>query len=121
MMIAFVPLVWGLGILSAAGQLTFRRGSGGLNFAATVLVLGSGAFFPLSVMPHWFRVGANWNPVARAMTGMREALIGGSGWSKVGTDFAVVAPAGILALAIGLWAFERALKRERRRGTLGVY
>jgi len=121
MMIAFIPLVWGLGILSAAGQLTFRRGSGGLNFAATVLVLGSGAFFPLSIMPHWFQSAATWNPVARAMTGMRQTLIGGTGWSHLASDFALVAPSGIVALALGLWAFERALKRERRRGTLGVY
>jgi ABC-2 type transport system permease protein len=120
-MIALVPLVWGLGILSAAGQLTFRRGSGGLNFAATLLVLGSGAFFPLSVLPHWFQTMAKWNPIARAMTGMRQALIGGTGWSSIATDFAVIAPSALIALALGLWAFERALKRERRRGTLGVY
>lgn len=121
MMVVFVPFVWGLGILTAAGVLTFRRGSGGLGFAAALLVLGSGAFFPLSVMPHWFQDLAYWNPVALAMNGMRETLIGGGGWAGLGRDFAVVGPSAVLALAVGLLAFERALARERRKGTLGVY
>jgi ABC-2 type transport system permease protein len=120
-LLAFIPFVWGLGILSAAGQLTFRRGSGGVNFGAGLLVLGSGAFFPLTLMPHWFQVIARGNPLARAMTGMREALIGGVGWSRLVTDFAVLAPSGLLMLGLGIFAFQRALKRERRRGTLGVY
>lgn len=121
MMAVFVPLVWGLGILSAAGALTFRRGSGGLGFAATLLVLGSGAAFPLSVTPHWFQSLDYWNPIARAMDGMRESLIGGTGWSGLGPDFATVGPAAAIALTLGLIAFSRALRRERRRGTLGVY
>jgi ABC-2 type transport system permease protein len=121
MMLVFVPFVWGLGILSAAGMLTFRRGSGGVNFAAGVLVLGSGAFFPLSVLPRWFQVVAQANPIARSMNAMRDALIGGASWSSLGLDFAILAPASCLMLAVGLFAFERALRRERRRGTLGVY
>jgi ABC-2 type transport system permease protein len=121
MMLVFVPFVWGLGILTAAGVLTFRRGSGGLGFAAALLVLGSGAFFPLSVMPQWFQDLAAWNPIALAMNAMRETLIGGAGWAGLGRDFLIVTPAAILTLALGLVAFERALARERRKGTLGVY
>jgi ABC-2 type transport system permease protein len=121
MMFAFVPLVWGLGLLSAAGALTFRRGSGGLGFASMLLVLASGAAFPLTVTPHWFQTLAHWNPIARAMDGMRETLIGGVGWGYLGSDFAVVVPSALIALALGLTAFSRALRRERRRGTLGVY
>lgn len=121
LLMVFVPFIWGIGILSAAGQLTYRRGSGGLSFVGTFLVLGSGAFFPLTVLPHWFQWLAQYNPVALAMTGMRATLIGGTGWSGLGRDFAVIVPAALLALAIGLAAFARALQRERRRGTLGVY
>lgn len=121
LMVAFVPFVWGLGILSAAGQLTFRRGSGGVGIVGILLVLGSGAYFPLSVTPHWFRTIAAWNPIALAMNGMRETLIGGTGWSGLGGDFAVVAPGAVITLAVGIAAFARALERERRRGTLGVY
>jgi ABC-2 type transport system permease protein len=121
LMAAFVPFVWGLGIFTAAGQLTFRRGSGGLGAVAGILVLGSGAFFPLSVTPHWFQATAEWNPIALAMDGLRETLIGGVGWSGLGRDFAVVVPCAVVALALGVTAFSRALERERRRGTLGVY
>ncbi|HZT91484.1 MAG TPA: ABC transporter permease [Gaiellaceae bacterium] len=120
-LIAFIPFVWGLGILSAAGQLTFRRGSGGINFAASLLVLGSGAFFPLTLMPHWFQTVAHANPLARAMTAMREALIGGAGWSTLGSDFLILIPSALFVFSLGVFAFQRALLRERRRGTLGVY
>lgn len=120
-LIVFVPFVWGLGTLSAAGQLTFRRGSGGINFAAGLLVLGSGAFFPLTLMPSWFRFLARANPLARAMNAMRESLIGGAGWASLQTDFMILIPSGLFMLALGLFSFRRALNRELRRGTLGVY
>lgn len=116
----FIPFVWGLGVLSAASTMTFRRGAG-VGFIATLLTLSSGAYFPLTVTPSWVQAAARWNPMALAVDAMRHALLGSGGWDEVGRAVAVLAPAALLTLLVGVWAFRVALRRERRRGTVGLY
>lgn len=117
----FIPFVWGLGVASAAAMLTFRRGTGGIGYGMTFLTLASGAYFPLELLPGWFADVARVNPVAIAIHGMREALLGGAGWSEAGPDILLLAPMSAVSLAAGILAFRVALRRERRRGTLGLY
>lgn len=117
----FVPFVWGLGLVTAAAILTFRRGTGVLGAVMSVLGLVSGAFFPLSLLPEWIQRIAEANPVAIALEGSREALIGGAGWHAIGSDVIVLAAFSVLGLLAGVVAFRAALAREYRRGTLGLY
>lgn len=117
----FMPLVWGLGIASAAGVLTFRRGSGLVGPVAFGLTLLSGAYFPLSLLPGWLRAIARVNPIAIALDGAREALLGGAGWKELAPRFGILAVASVLAVVGGTIAFNLALRRERRLGTIGLY
>jgi ABC-2 type transport system permease protein len=117
----FLPFVWGLGIATAGGLLTFRRGSGGLGFGVMALTITSGAYFPLSLFPGWIQTVAEANPLAIAVEGLRDALLGGAGWSEVAPALAVIVPASFVSMAFGVTAFRLALKRERRKGTLGLY
>jgi ABC-2 type transport system permease protein len=121
LMLGFLPFLWGLGLLSSAAILTFRRGAGVVTTGGTVLGLASGAFFPLALLPHWLALIAAANPLAIAIHGLREALIGGSGWASIGSDLAILLPFSIAAMAAGVLAFRAALARERRNGTLGLY
>ena len=116
-----VPFVWGLGLMTAAAIVTFRRGTGPLGVIMSVLGLASGAFFPLALLPGWIQTLAEANPVAIAMEGTREALIGGAGWSALGSDLIVLFVVSGAALFAGIAAFRAALAREHRRGTLGLY
>jgi ABC-2 type transport system permease protein len=120
-MTAFVPFLWGLGLLTGAVIVTFRRGTGFLAVLMSVLGLASGAFFPLALLPQWLQTFAEANPVAIAMEATREALIGGTGWEGVAGDLAVLIPISAATVAAGVWAFRAALGREHRRGTLGLY
>jgi ABC-2 type transport system permease protein len=117
----FVPFVWGLGLMTAAAIVTFRRGTGVLGVTMSVLGLASGAFFPLTLLPAWIQAIAEANPVAIAMEGTREALIGGVGWSAIGSEVIALAVFSVVALFAGVAAFRAALAREHRRGTLGLY
>ena len=118
---AFVPFVWGLGLVTAAAIVTFRRGEGLLGVTMSVLGLASGAFFPLALLPDWIQTLAEANPVAIVMEGTREALIGGVGWDAIGPELMILAVLSAVALFAGVWAFRAALAREHRRGTLGLY
>jgi ABC-2 type transport system permease protein len=120
-LITFIPFVWGLGLVSAAATLTFRRGSGVIGLGAALLTAGSGAYFPLELLPSWLASVAERNPIAIAVTGTRRALIGGGGWAHAAHDLLVLVPVGAAMLILGVLAFRLALGRERRRGTLGLY
>ena len=120
-LLVFIPFVWGLGVASAGATLTFRRGSGLVGLGSTVLVLFSGAFYPLDVLPSWVASIAELNPITIAVDGMREPLLAGTGWEGVGTAVAILVPLSVVSLTVGVWAFRAALRRERRQGTLGLY
>jgi ABC-2 type transport system permease protein len=121
LLVAFIPFVWGLGVLTAALLLTFRRGSGFVGLGAVILGLLSGVYFPLDLLPGWLSGIAEDNPVALAITGMRDALLGGAGLADVAPTVALLVPFSAASLALGLGAFRLAVRRERRRGTLGLY
>jgi ABC-2 type transport system permease protein len=120
-LVAFLPFVWGLGVVSAAVTLTFRRGGGMIGMGLLGLGLISGAYFPVTLLPGWLEATAAANPIALAIDGMRDALLGGAGWGAVGPAVAVLAPLSVVSLALGLAAFRLALRRERRIGTVGQY
>jgi ABC-2 type transport system permease protein len=120
-LLAFIPFVWGLGVANAGFILTFRRGGGITGLLVTLLTLFSGAFFPLELLPDWSRDAAELNPIAIAIDGMRQPLLGGSGWEGIGGNLLVLLPLSALSLALGLLAFRAALRREKRRGSLGLY
>lgn len=117
----FVPFVWGLGLVSAAGTLTFRGGSAGINFGVTIMTLASGAYFPLELLPGWLAAIAAFNPMAIAIDGMREPMLGIVSWPDTLQAVLVLTPLSVVSLAVGVLAFRLALRRERRRGTLGLY
>jgi ABC-2 type transport system permease protein len=117
----FTPFVWGLGLLTAAGVLTFKRGTAGVGLGVTLLVLGSGAYFPLALLPHWVATVAGYNPLALAIGGVRAALLGGVGWGALTSKVLLLLPMAAVSLAVGVGAFRLAVRRERSRGSIGLY
>jgi ABC-2 type transport system permease protein len=116
-----IPFVWGLGLVSAGLMMTLRRGGGVVTLGVGLLTLASGAYFPLSVLPAALRELAKANPLAIAIGGMRNALLGGSGWSGVPGDVALLMLIGAISLTLGTAVFRHGVRRERRLGTLGLY
>lgn len=121
LLLAFIPFVWGLGMCTAAAILTFRRGSGLMGIGTMALGLASGAFFPLALLPAWIATIAEYNPLAIAIEGLRETLLGGTGWTGIGDDLLLLVPISVLSILLGSLLFRASLRRERRRGTLGLY
>ncbi len=120
-LVVFVPFVWGLGITAAAATITFRRGGAGVGAAASVITITSGAYFPVDILPSWASWIAKLNPLTLALDTIRVALLGGGGWAETLPTIAILLPVAVASLTVGVFAFRAALRRERRRGTLGLY
>ncbi len=118
---AFIPVVWGLGLASAAAVLTFRRGAGAIGFGVAALTATSGAYFPVQLLPAWVQTLMRYNPLTITLDAARDALLGGVGWSQIASDVLILLPMAAVSLAVGMAAFRLSLQRELRRGTLGMY
>lgn len=121
MFIPFIPFIWGIGVISGAIILTFRRGHGLVGLSVVLLTLTSGAYFPIQYFPGWLQRLAEFNPMTRVLNGAREALLGHPDWSVVWSVVPPLLPLAAVTISLGLLAFRLALTRERRRGTLGLY
>jgi ABC-2 type transport system permease protein len=121
MFIPFIPFVWGIGVISGALIMTVRRGRGLVGVAVVLITLTSGAYFPIQYFPGWLQQLAEFNPMTRVLNGAREALLGSPDWSVVWSVVPTLIPLAVVTIAIGVFAFRLALRRERRRGTLGLY
>jgi ABC-2 type transport system permease protein len=120
-LLVFIPMVWGLGMLGAGAVLTFRRGSGIVGFVGAAVTVASGAYFPLDLLPEALATVFEASPVAVAFDAARRTLIGGEGWAEVSGGFLYIAVSAAVSLAVGLWAVWAAIRRERRMGTLSHY
>lgn len=120
-LLLFIPCVWGLGVASAAAMLTFRRGSSIFSFGVSLLVVGSGAYFPVDLLPTWTHGILRLNPLTITMDAVREALLGSAGWAAVLPDLLLLLPMSALAMVVGTVSFRLALRRELRRGTVNLY
>ncbi len=120
-LLLFIPLVWGLGMLGAGSVLTFRRGGGVIGLIGAGISVGSGAYFPLDLMPDWLTPILEASPVAVAFDAARRTLIGGEGWADITGGLVYLFFSGVVSLAVGLWAVGAAIRRERRMGTLSHY
>lgn len=109
-----------LGFLSSAFVLLFKQGDPViLGYVALSGILG-GTLFPTSLLPSWLQPMVNLLPLSHALSGVRRALDGSS--------LADVLPetAGLLLLAaflipVALLAFNLALSRAKREGSLAQY
>jgi len=122
-LVVFVPFVWGLGVISAAATLTYRRGTSFVGAGASALTITSGAYFPVTAFErfpilNWLAVH---NPITLALYAIRNLLLGDWGWSQTLPVLGILLPVAAGTLALGVWAFRAALRREQRRGTLGLY
>jgi ABC-2 type transport system permease protein len=101
--LAFGSLLAGLAISSGSAEAT--QSTFPLVF---ILLFTSSAFFPRETFSGWFRTLADWNPLSHLVEGMRDLVI--DGWSMSAVQRAVLIPAAVSAVGIGL-----ALLALRRR------
>ena len=109
----------GIGIMAAILPLLYvERGSQMTFVIQSVLLLISGVYYPISVLPGWMQVFSHVSPATYVLDGVRAALIEGRGaGAQVGNLIPLVIMA-IVLIPTGLWAFGRAERYAKRTGKL---
>jgi ABC-2 type transport system permease protein len=108
----------GLGVLSAAHLLLFKRGNPAKWFLLGISSIAGGMLFPVSILPPWLQVIAHLNPVTYALEGMRMALLDGAGIVSIGRLLLLLLAFGAVLLPCSMLVFSWVLRRTKVTGTL---
>jgi ABC-2 type transport system permease protein len=84
----------------------------------SVLLLVSGVYYSITVLPPWMQVLSYLSPATYVLHGVRGALIEGRGLETLGADIVPLIVMGIVFIPVGLWAFGRAERYAKRTGKL---
>lgn len=109
-----------LGVMSAAGIMTFKQATGsGFVMGGLTQLLG-GVLFPVSSLPRLLQDVSWFLPIRHALDGIRGAIHGAS-LAQLAPDAIWLTVAAAILLPISLSSFTRAVQRAKMDGTLGQY
>jgi ABC-2 type transport system permease protein len=110
----------GLGMLAAVlPLLSPEKGLQMTNIIKALVLLVSGVYYPITVLPGWLQALSRISPAYYMLTGMREALLEGAGVSA--QLMPVIVPlliTGVITIPVGLYAFMRAERYAKETGKL---
>jgi ABC-2 type transport system permease protein len=106
MMVAILPLLF----VERGGQMAFTLQS--------VLLLVSGVYYSIDVLPGWMQVISHLSPATYAIDAVRKGLIDGVPLSDLTGDVWPLLVMGTVFIPFGLWAFGRAERYAKRTGKL---
>ena len=115
---SLVPLV-GLAILTSVLPLLSPQKGEQMSFALQgFLLLVSGVYYPLSVLPLPLQIAGAASPLTYALAGMRRSLLDGAGVGDQLPTAAILLAMGAVLIPVGVWVFTWAEGRAKRLGLL---
>jgi ABC-2 type transport system permease protein len=109
----------GLGITVSTLPLLFPERGGQMVFITqTCLLLFSGVYYPVDVMPAWMQVVARISPATYALAGIRASLIEGQGITEIFGTLVPLLLMGLITIPLGVWIFSLAERYAKRTGRL---
>jgi ABC-2 type transport system permease protein len=111
----------GLGVLSAAFILRFKKGNPVAWVIATASELLGGVYFPTQILPDWLKSVADWIPMMHALTALRKSLLMNASIADIQKHLIFLAAFTVVVWPVGVFIFKWALKRSRDDGSLGHY
>ncbi len=111
----------GTAYLLAAGVLLIREASFFIDTTNFLYATASGVAFPITFLPGLFQPVALLLPTTYATDILRQQAIGSRPLFDTGLEYAGLLLTTLLVLPLGRWAFARAERSMRLRGTLGQY
>jgi ABC-2 type transport system permease protein len=115
---ATLPLL-GLGIFTSVLPLLSPEKGEQMAFAVQgVLLLISGVYYPISVLPAPLHLVGILSPLTYTLNGVREALLHGLSLAGALPDIGILLLMGIILVPASVWCFNRAEVRAKRLGLL---
>lgn len=112
----------GVGLLSAAFVMVFKRGDPLAQAVAWFSMLLGGVYFPArSVGEPALESFAEWLPLTPALRALRSLLLRGDPVREVSRELAALASMAAVLVPLGLIAFVAGVRRARRSGSLTHY
>jgi ABC-2 type transport system permease protein len=109
----------GVGMITAVLPLISPEKGAQLGFIAQGLVLVvSGVYYPVEVMPGWMQAIATVSPATYALHGIRASVLDGAGVSAVWGDLWPLLVLGAVAIPAGLLVFRAGERYAKRHGKL---
>jgi ABC-2 type transport system permease protein len=109
----------GFGIMAAVLPLLFPERGEEMTFViSSILLLVSGVYYPISVLPDWMEPLATISPATYVLEGMRAALLEGIPTLALGPSILPILILGALTLPIGIAVFGWGERYAKRTGRL---
>jgi ABC-2 type transport system permease protein len=109
----------GIGMMTAVLPLISPEKGTQLGFVAQgILLVVSGVYYPVSVLPEWMQWLAKISPATYALDGIRDAIINGAGISAMWPDIWPLIIIGVVSVPLGLEVFRRGERYAKRHGKL---
>lgn len=113
-----VPLI-GLAMLTSVLPLLSPQKGEQMSFAVQgFMLLVSGVYYPLSVLPWPLQLAGAVSPLTYALAGMRRSLLEGVGVGEQLPTVALLVTMGIVLIPVGFGVFTWAERRAKRLGLL---
>ena len=109
----------GFGVVAAVMPLLSpEKGQQVTYIISALLLLVSGVYYPVTVLPEWMQVVAQFSPVTYALEGSRAALLRGVGVSQLWESIWPLLVMGAVFVPLGLFVFHLGERYAKRTGKL---
>jgi ABC-2 type transport system permease protein len=109
----------GIGMIAAILPLLYVERGAQMTFVLqSCLLLVSGVYYSIDVLPGWMRVLSHLSPATYVLDGVRKGLIDGAPVMSLVGDVWPLVVMGAFFIPFGLWAFGRAERYAKRTGKL---
>jgi ABC-2 type transport system permease protein len=118
LLIASIPFI-GIGMMTAVLPLISPEKGTQLGFIAQgILLVVSGVYYPVSVLPEWMQWLATISPATYALDGMRDAILEGDGIGMMWDEIWPLVVIGFVSVPLGLEVFRRGERYAKQHGKL---
>ena len=109
----------GIGMIAAILPLLYvERGAQMAFVIQSCLLLVSGVYYSVDVLPRWMQVLSRLSPATYVLAGVRAGLVDGTPITELTAYIWPLIVFGVVLIPFGLWAFGRAERYAKRTGKL---
>jgi ABC-2 type transport system permease protein len=109
----------GIGMMTSVLPLISPEKGTQLGFIAQgILLVVSGVYYPVSVLPQWMQWLATISPATYALEGARRAILEGADIAALWSELWPLLVIGAVSIPLGLWVFRLGEVHAKRHGKL---